>query len=75
MKTIQSNINENLKWKINTIKLSEDEIAFIEQFNPIVYHNDLTCKLWVFDTKLPTGRWIENIEFNNELTVAKALVL
>lgn len=75
MKTIQSKISENLKWKINTSELSEDEITFIEQFNPCIYHNDLTCKLWSFDEKLPTGRWLENITFNNELTLVKALIL
>lgn len=59
-------------WNIKT----EDEISrsdkeFIETFNPEIYHNDLECYLWAFDTKLPSGRWLENIRFSYDLkTVA-----
>lgn len=63
-------------WNIETnTSLNKDDIYFIENFNPTIYHNDQTCKLWCFDEKLPSGLWLENITFNNEITVAKALIL
>jgi hypothetical protein len=76
MKTINSKSSNGLKWKVNNrTELSNEDISFIESFNPSVYHNDLTCKLWAYDEKLPSGKWLENISFNNSLTEAKALVL
>jgi hypothetical protein len=73
---ILSNIKNNLTWNIsNKSELKEEDKIFIENFYPQIYHNDLTCKLWSFDEKLPSGKWLENIVFNNELTNAKALVL
>ena len=63
-------------WNLNIEKgLSKEDINFIEEFNPTIYHNDLESYLWVFDTKLPSGRYLENIKFNNEITEAKALIL
>lgn len=38
------------------------EKEFIANYNPIVYCNDLTGEEWCFDTKLPTGGWLENIK-------------
>ena len=76
MKTINSKVNSGLKWRVNNkTELSNEDISFIESFNPQIYHNDLTCKLWSFDEKLPSGKWLENISFNHSLTSAKALVL
>lgn len=72
---IKSKINENLTWNIYADKLSDEERLFIEQFNPCIYHNDQTCKLWAFDEKMPSGRWLENIVFNNEMTTAKGLIV
>lgn len=73
--SIKSNISWVI-WKINNkSKLNQQDINFIKQFNPCIYHNDLTSKLWTFDIKLPSGKWLENITFNNELTMAKALIL
>lgn len=66
----------NVVWSIDTkVKLAQEDISFIENLNPIIYHNDQTCKLWAFDEKLPSGKWLENIFFNNEITIAKALIL
>mgnify|MGYP003593356811 CR=1 FL=1 len=81
-RTITSNVLTSgcnkTKWNI-TIKsdndLSEEDKGFIQNYASSIYHNDITCKLWMFDTKLPSGRWLENISLNNELTVAKALVM
>jgi len=72
---IKSNVCD-VVWEIETSRtLNQDDISFIGAFNPTIYHNDQTCKLWAFDEKLPSGSWLENITFNNEITVAKALVL
>lgn len=76
MKNIQSKINPALTWKI-TLKespLTAEEIAFIETFNPSIFCNDLTGDLWAFDTKMPSGRWLENTAFSNDLTTASAVV-
>ena len=63
-------------WNLNINKdLSKEDINFIEEFNPTIYHNDIDCTLWTFDTKLPSGRYLENIKFNNQITEAKALIL
>ena len=61
--------------KTDLEEISEEDKNFIRNFNPTIYHNDLTCKLWTFDTKLPSGLWLENIFFNNELSKVKALIL
>lgn len=76
MRKISSKIKSGLQWQIKTKNdITEDEKNFIEYFNPQIYHNDLTGKLWAFDEKLPSGRWLENITINNEITIAKALIL
>ena len=73
---IKSKLND-VVWNIevNNNNLNNEDINFIENFNPTIYHNDIDCKLWVFDTKLPSGRYLENIVFNNEITEAKGLIL
>ena len=73
IKSKTSNVTWNVK--VNNKSLSKEDISFIEKFNPVIYHNDADCNLWVFDTKLPSGRWLENIKFNNEITEAKGLIL
>lgn len=73
IKSIISDVIWNLEVSNNS--LSNKDINFIENFNPTIYHNDIDCTLWVFDTKLPSGRYLENIFFNNEITEAKALII
>lgn len=76
MKKIISKANPRISWFINNKRdLTDEEVAFIELLDLQIYHNDLTSKLWAFDTEMPSSAWLENIEFNNELTKAKALVL
>lgn len=66
----------DIVWNIRVKKgLSKEDVKFIEEFNPTIYHNDIESYLWVFDTKLPSGRYLENIRFNNEITEAKGLIL
>ena len=72
---IKSMINEGLTWNISADNVSNDERSFMEQFNPNIYHNDQTCRLWAFDEKMPSGRWLENITFNNEMTTAEVTIL
>lgn len=72
---LDSKSREGMTWDITAKKeLSEDEREFIESFNPAIYHNDLECYFWAFDVKMPSGRWLENIRFENSLKTAKALI-
>ena len=64
-------------WEI-TVKnapLSEQDIQYIRGFDPVIFWNDCDCYHWAFDEKLPSGRWLENMRFENALTEVKALVL
>ena len=73
--TIKSKVCE-MKWKVNNKEvLSKQDIEFIETLVCNIFYNDIECYLWSFDTKLPSGKWLENIRFNNAITEAKALVL
>lgn len=62
-------------WNIKTEqKLGGLDVEFIKNFNPAIYHNDADCYLWAFDEKLPSGRWLENIRFSNDLKTATAMI-
>ena len=62
-------------WNIDARKeLSAEDLNFIRNFSPAIYHNDIECYLWAFDTKLPSGRWLECIRFSNDLKTATALI-
>lgn len=71
---IQSIAAPNVKWHISGSCLTQEEVEFVRNFDPKIYHNDLECYLWAFDTKMPSGRWLENMRFNNALTEARAYV-
>ena len=43
-------------------EIVKKEYDFIANYNPIIFCNDLTGEEWCFDTKLPTGGWLENIK-------------
>lgn len=51
----------------------KEDIDFIASFDPVIFCNDLTGKGWAFDTKLPSGRWLENITVHN-ITVKSCCV-
>ena len=70
---IKSNIADAV-WRIETDNLSEEDELFIQNFDPLIYHNDLEGYLWAFDTKLPSGRWLENMRFKNDLAEALAYI-
>ena len=73
---IKSKIIPNARWEIkreallingsralkHNAEIVKAENEFIANYNPRIYCNDLTGKEWCFDTKLPTGGWLENIE-------------
>lgn len=64
-----------LVWHIkNLFALSDADRQFIETFSPTIFHNDRECYLWAFDTKLPSGAWLENIRFSNDLKTATAYI-
>lgn len=57
--TLVINGNRALKHNVEIVKT---ENKFIANYNPVIYCNDLTGEEWCFDTKLPTGGWLENIK-------------
>lgn len=65
-----------LNWVIdaNTLLSAEDR-EFIKAFAPVVYWSDTNCYHWAFDEKLPSGRWLENMKFTEDLKTVKALIL
>ncbi len=68
---------DGIKW-IVTVKdeeLSKEDESFIRSYAPLLFWNDLEGFPWCYDTKLPSGRWLENIRPNNALTEVKALIL
>lgn len=74
MAKIKSNLNPEFTWEIKAVGLTTEEITFIKTFNPSVFSNDQTGTLWAFDTKMPSGRWLENIIFSCDLTKATAAI-
>ena len=73
--TIESNI-KGVVWEIEIkSKLSDEDKQFIREFNPSIYFDNISCQHYALDVKLPSGRWLENISFNNEISIAAALVL
>lgn len=72
---IESKLNHFI-WNIQIgHNISSKDKEFIENFNPVIYHNDIECYLWAFDVKLPSGRYLENIRFSNDLRTATAFIL
>ena len=72
---MQITSNYGFIWFIDTKELAECDINFIKSFSLVVYWSDDRCCHWAFDEKLPSGKWLENMEVNNELTEIKAIVL
>ncbi len=64
--------NENNKRKIKQA-VEEIKQTILHQDR---FYNDLTCKLWCFDYKLPCGIWCENVNFKNdfELKAVKCMI-
>ena len=70
-----SDTKTGIEWEIDTEKeLSTEEHEFLKTFCPGIYHNDIECYLWAFDTKMPSGRWLENIRFSSDLKTATAYI-
>lgn len=55
-------------------RLSAQDVEDIKAINDTIYCNDLTGELWMFDRKLPSGRWLENLHPRNDLRTATAIV-
>lgn len=64
-------------WKIwiYSQDITEEDADYIRDLVVTIYHNDLECYLWAFDVVLPSGRWLENIRFTNNLKTAAAIIL
>lgn len=67
--------NFGCTWRISGVgQISAEDAAFIRAFDPPLYHNDISCYIWAFDTKLPSGRWLENIRVSNDLKTVQARI-
>jgi len=55
-------------------QLSKEDKAYIKNYKFEIYWNDSTSKHWTFDIVLPSGRFLEDIAFNTDLTVKEAYV-
>lgn len=65
-----------LNWVIDAkAPLSEKDRDFIKNFSPSVYWANIDCYHWAYDKKLPSGRYLENMEFTEDLETVKTLVL
>ena len=62
--------NDNNKRKIKQA-VEEIKQTILQQDK---YFNDLTCKTWCFDYKLPCGIWCENIKFGNDMNSIKCVI-
>lgn len=69
-----SKVKPNMVWKIKGYTPDTGDHEFIRNLAPTIYHNDLECYLWAFDVKLPSGKWLENIRFSNDLKTATAYI-
>ena len=72
---IRSKEIKGMVWLIDTNGLSKEDISYIENLDLELHFDDTTYNHWVQNIKLPSERWIEEIEVNFEVTVAKAIVL
>ena len=88
---IKSNVILNARWEIkrdiltingnralkHDTEIVKTENDFIANYNPAIFCNDLTGENWCFDTKLPTGGWLENIKvtWKDGEMVFRALIL
>lgn len=50
-----------IEWTFNGVLGHEDRM-FITTYVPTIYWNDATCRHWIYDFKLPSGRWVECCE-------------
>ena len=55
-------------------ELSQEDITFIMNYEPAIYWNDDKLERWSFDVVLPSGRFLENIEYNADLLLKQAVV-
>lgn len=65
-----------MNWVIDTkTPLSEADRDFLIEFDLPIFFNDINCFYWSYDKKLPSGRYLENMSFSEDLKTIKALVL
>lgn len=64
----------NSTWHIDGFTPDTQDIDYIRRLAPNIFFNDIGFYFWAFDVKLPSGRWLENIRFENALKTAKAYI-
>lgn len=65
----------NIIFNIKSNKPIDNEmIENIKGLELTVFFNNMDSQHYSFDTKLDNGLWLENIFYNNEMTLATALI-
>ena len=66
----------NMTWTIKSEnkELTEQEMQYISDFVPDVWHDPNFGIDMCYDQKMPSGRWISGIGFSKDRTVACACV-
>jgi len=54
--------------------LTYAEIDYIRLYNPTFYWDDCDCYYWAFDDKMPSGRWLENMQIDWKSNTITAFV-
>lgn len=65
-----------LNWVIDAKSpLSEADRDFLIEFDPPIFFNEISCCHWSYDKELPSGRYLENMSFSEDLKTIKATIL
>ena len=65
-----------LNWVIDAKSpLSEADRVFLIEFAPPIFFNEISCYHWSYDKELPSGRYLENMSFSEDLKTIKATIL
>ena len=73
--SIKSN-NSDITWTIKSENkdLTKEEIKYISDFMPDIWHDPNFEIYMCYDKKMPSGRWISEIRFSKDRTTAFAYV-
>ena len=74
MKIIDSKKINGMFWMIETNELSKEDIEYIENLDLTLNFDYTTHSHWARCIKLPSKKWLKDIEINFEVTVARAVI-
>ena len=71
---INTDYGQEMAVKVDGYPLAESDLSFLKSHEFIIYWSDTDCHHWSFDVELPSGRWIENIRWEDGLKRVRAYV-